>query len=109
MKDYTETPWKTDENGHDEPYQPIKISGPPGSIGAICTVFMDDAPVVDFNAEQRANAKRIIKAVNNYVLLVEVLTACVEQLEDDDPNSRCLDNLAADHGRRTLVKLEKLK
>jgi hypothetical protein len=107
MKEYTQTPWRTDEKWHDEPFQPIKISGPEGSIGTICTVWMDDAPVLDFNYEQRKNARHIIKCVNNYDILIEALTACIEQLEDEDPASRCMDNNAADYGRRALIKLDK--
>jgi len=107
MKEYTQTPWRTDEKWHDEPFQAIKISGPEGSIGTICTVWMDDAPVLDFNYEQRENARHIIKCVNNYEILVKALKGCTEQLEINDSNFKCMDNNAADYARKTLIRLEK--
>jgi len=42
----------------------------------------------------------------NRINLVAALSVCVEQLEDDDPESRCMDNNAADYGRSTIIKLQ---
>lgn len=50
--------WTDDCREHDEPYQPIKIKG---GRHTVCSVWMDDAPVHDFNAMQRANARRIAR------------------------------------------------
>ena len=54
---HTPGPWATDEDDHDAPYQDIKIEA--GKHHTICTVWIDDAPVRDFNAEQQANARLI--------------------------------------------------
>lgn len=61
MSEHTPEPWTTDEDEHDAPYQDIKIKA---GYRTICTVWIDDAPVHDYNAEQRANA-RILKAAPN--------------------------------------------
>lgn len=58
---HTPGPWTTDEADHDAPYQNIKIQS---SNRTICTVWIDDAPVRDFNAEQQANSRRIVACVN---------------------------------------------
>lgn len=65
----TPGPWVTDEADHDSPYQNIKI----GELrqGTICTVCIDDAPVHDYNAEQRANAAYIAAA--NPAAILELL------------------------------------
>lgn len=57
---HTPGPWATDEDDHDAPYQDIKIEA--GKHHTICTVWIDDAPVRDFNAEQQANARLIAAA-----------------------------------------------
>lgn len=59
---HTPGPWATDEADHDTPYQDIKIKA--SKHRTICTVWIDDAPVRDFNAEQQANARRIVACVN---------------------------------------------
>ena len=48
MSKHTPGPWTTDEADHDEPYQDIRIQA--GKRG-ICRVWIDDAPVHDYNAE----------------------------------------------------------
>lgn len=53
---HTPGPWATDESEHDMPYQDIRIHS--GKRG-ICVVWLDDAPVHDYNAEQQANARLI--------------------------------------------------
>lgn len=52
----------TDEAEHDEPYQNIKIKA--GEHRTVATVWIDDAPLHDFNAEQRANARRLVACWN---------------------------------------------
>lgn len=59
---HTKGPWTTDEDDHDAPYQHIKIKA--GKHRTVCTVWIDDAPVRDFNTEQQANARRIVACVN---------------------------------------------
>jgi hypothetical protein len=56
---HTPGPWQTDQAEHDAPYQDIRIHAGKGSI---CRVWIDDAPVHDYNAEQRANARLIAAA-----------------------------------------------
>lgn len=57
---HTPGPWSTDEADHDAPYQDITICG--GRHRRICSVWIDDAPVHDYNAEQKANARLIAAA-----------------------------------------------
>lgn len=51
----------TDCAEHDAPYQNINLQ-----IGSrtVATVWIDDAPVHDFNAEQIANARRLVACWN---------------------------------------------
>jgi len=60
MSKHTPGPWETDAAEHDSPYQNILVMH--GQHRAVCTVWIDDAPVQDFNAEQRANARLIAAA-----------------------------------------------
>lgn len=60
MSKHTPGPWATDEADHDMPCENIKIKA--GKYRTICTVWIDDAPVHDFNAEQRLNARLIAAA-----------------------------------------------
>lgn len=62
MSKHTPEPWFDDRATHDQPYQNIKILGDENR--GICWLWIDDAPVDDWNAEQRANAKRIVTCVN---------------------------------------------
>ena len=62
MSKHTPEPWLDDRATHDDPYQNIKILGDENR--GICWLWIDDAPVDDWNAEQRANAARIIDCVN---------------------------------------------
>ena len=57
---HTPGPWTTDEDDHDAPHQNIKVKA--GKHRTVCTVWIDDAPVRDFNAEQQANARLIAAA-----------------------------------------------
>ena len=67
---HTPGPWATDEDDHDAPYQDIKIEA--GKHHTICTVWIDDAPVRDFNAEQQANARLIAAAPESHACNVEL-------------------------------------
>ena len=62
MSNHTPEPWFDDRATHDEPYQNIKILGDENR--GICWLWIDDAPVDDWNSEQRANARRIVTCVN---------------------------------------------
>ena len=70
---HTPGPWATDEADHDEPYQDIKIKA--GKHRTVCTVWIDDAPVRDFNAEQDANARLIAAAPELLEALKELMVA----------------------------------
>ena len=72
MSKHTPGPWTTDEADHDEPYQDIRIQA--GKRG-ICRVWIDDAPVHDYNAEQRANARLIAAAPDLLEALKALLNA----------------------------------
>lgn len=75
---HTPGPWTTDEDDHDALYQNIKIKA--GKHHTVCTVWIDDAPVRDFNAEQQANARLIAAAPE----LLEALKQCRLALEPYD-------------------------
>lgn len=70
MSKHTPGPWVTDEVDHDAPYENIKIKA--GNHHTVCTVWIDDAPVHDFNAMQYANARLIAAAPE----LLEALKLC---------------------------------
>ncbi len=70
---HTPGPWTTDEADHDAPYQDIKIKA--GKHHTVCTVWIDDAPVRDFNISQAANARLIAKAPDLRDALQNLLTA----------------------------------
>jgi hypothetical protein len=57
---HTPAPWATDLGEHDERYQDIKITA--SDQRTVATVWIDDAPVPDFNDEQYANARLIAAA-----------------------------------------------
>jgi len=57
---YGRGPWASDEAEHDCPLQNITIRDALGS--SICRVFIDDAPVLDYNSRQMANKKLILAA-----------------------------------------------
>lgn len=64
---HTHGPWATDEDDHADPHQDIKIKA--GKHHTICTVWIDDAQVRDFNSEQQVNANLIASAPDMYALL----------------------------------------
>ena len=57
---HTPAPWVDDLADHDAPCQHINIRAEKHRH-PVCKIWIDDAPVHDFNAEQEANA-RLIKA-----------------------------------------------
>lgn len=58
MTSFTYGPW-TVQPSEDDPYGDIRI----GRVNrSVCKVWLDDAPVEDYNREQRANAKLIAAA-----------------------------------------------
>lgn len=71
MSKHAALPWATDEHEHDAPYQEIEIRGADGR--RICRIWMDDAPLPDYNSEQRANARHIVHCVNYHDRLREAL------------------------------------
>lgn len=71
MTAHTAGPWTTDEKEHDQPYLPIEIRS--ARHRTICTVWVDDAPVPDFNAEQRANARLLTAAPDLLGALEEIV------------------------------------
>jgi hypothetical protein len=66
----TPGPWQTDCGQHDAPYQDIRVQA---GGHRICIVWIDDAPVPEYNATQEANARLIaaapelLDALNNLV------------------------------------------
>src|SRR5688572_3623792 len=74
MIKHTPGPWGTNEHEHDAPYQDIKIKAENHSIA---TLWIDDAPVHDYNREQHANARLIVaapdllKACENALILLD--------------------------------------
>ena len=72
---HTKGPWATDEDDHDAPHQNIKVKA--GKHHTVCTVWIDDAPVRDFNSAQQANARLIAAAPE----LLEALQEMVEIAE----------------------------
>lgn len=56
---HTRGPWATDEQDHCDPYQHIRVLG---GNRAIAELWIDDAPVPEYNAEQWANARLIAAA-----------------------------------------------
>lgn len=67
----TPGPFTTDEDEHDAPYQNICIVA---GTRKICSFWMDDAPVEDYNAAQRANVVFLTQSRTD-------LPACVAEIE----------------------------
>ena len=78
MSKHTPGPWAPDYAEHDCPHQDVKIKA--GKRG-VCRVWMDNAPVEDYNREQRANA-RLIAAAPELLEALEGLLAKFEDLEE---------------------------
>jgi hypothetical protein len=84
---YTPGPWLTDEKDHDEPYQDIKIKA--GKHHTVCTVWIDDAPVRDFNAAQQANA-RLIAAAPRMAAALQRAAHMLAELPEQSPQTLAL-------------------
>ncbi len=85
----TPGPWECDFQDHDARYQDVKIRPSGRKYHAICKVWMDDAPVPEFNAEQKGNAHLIAAAPEMYELLEMVFLSIegggrVVTFSDDD-------------------------
>lgn len=72
---HTPGPWTTDEQEHHEPHQDIKIKA--NKHHTVCTLWIDDAPVRDFNSAQKANARLIAAAPD----LLEALQWAMSEIE----------------------------
>jgi hypothetical protein len=66
---HTPGPWTI---AMDEPYDLRVVAGNRG----ICEVWLDDAPVVDFNNEQHDNARLIAAAPDLLAALENLLATC---------------------------------
>lgn len=75
MSKHTPGPWATDLPEHEQPYQDIRIQA--GARG-ICRLWIDDAPLHDYNAEQFANARLIAAAPD----LLEALKNALWRMEE---------------------------
>lgn len=77
-------PWETDIAWHDSPHQNIAIHALNNT--PIARVWIDDAPVEDYNARQRANANLIACAPEMMELLNDIrnwlVCACIATPED---------------------------
>lgn len=73
MTQHTPEPWKVSPQ-EDSPYEDIVLSA---GTHKIAKLWLDDAPVHDYNAEQRANARRIVACVN---ALANVDTELLEEV-----------------------------
>lgn len=98
---HTPGPWRTDEAEHDMPYQHIRIYD---GIFHVCTVPIDDAPVYDYNAAQRANAS-LIAAAPDLLAALKAFAACRVMATDGLPSGW---SIAAGDGRMTLVRAEEI-
>lgn len=76
----TQGPWETDSRDHDAPYQDIKMRS---GRRDICNIWIDDAPVPDYNFEQRANARRIARLPDLEAAYIE-LASLVEFVADSN-------------------------
>lgn len=71
----TPGPWEQLQLGDmSDPYAGLKIK-PLMGVLTIASLDLDDAPVEDYNREQRANARLIVEAVNNLPALLKVARA----------------------------------
>ena len=81
MSKHTPGPWDTDVQEHDEPYMNITIRAK--HRRKICSIDIDDAPVQDYNAEQRANARLIAAAPDMFEAIEETLQSAIKNRMHD--------------------------
>ena len=86
---HTPGPWTTDEREHNDPYQHVRILG--GSR-AIAELWIDDAPVPEYNAEQYANA-RLIAAAPELLEALQILLDCVTDIREINMEDYCPNSL----------------
>lgn len=91
MTQHTPGPWETDIQEHDTPYEPITIRPVDRKFHKIATVYMDDAPVIDFNQEQRANAQ-LMKAAPS---MLAALKGVMEQICFQEATGKRWDDVRA--------------
>jgi len=102
MSKHTPGPWNTDEKDHDDPYQDIRVVG---SRRNICLVWMDDAPVKDYNDEQQANARLIAAAPDLLEALKSILPFIPKTSFIDGGAAKYSENvIAADKVRAAITK-----
>ena len=77
LSEATPGPWGDDCADHDAPYENIKIKA---DHRTICTIWIDDAPVPDFNRGQEANAE-LIKLAPALAARVAELAALLEEAD----------------------------
>lgn len=70
-------PWVSNEKDHDEPYQDIKIKE---GVETVCTIWIDDDPVHDYNAKQHMRA-RLIAAAPDMLADLRQAAATLRQYE----------------------------
>lgn len=92
---WTKEPWRV-AGPDDDPYGDILIVG--GTERRICRLWQDDAPVHDYNAEQWANATRIVACVNACQGVpspqpgsVAIALAAMKRARDEIENCRLVD------------------
>jgi hypothetical protein len=78
----TPGPWTDDKKTHDQPYLSIKIGK---KFHTVCTIWIDDAPVEDFNSEQEVNARRIARVpdMESRILADAEVIKAAEELADN--------------------------
>ena len=79
MSKHTPGPWATDLPEHEMPYQDIRIKA---GRRDIYLLWIDDAPVEDYNTEQLANA-RLIAAAPELLEAVRTLAGMAESFSDE--------------------------
>jgi len=79
---WTPGPWTTDESEHDAPYEDILIRA--SKHHTICTIWIDDKPVHDFNSQQQANSHLIAAAPDLYAAAKQAQTLLNAFIGPDD-------------------------
>ncbi len=113
MTQHTALPWNSNEHEHDTPFQEIEIKGADGR--RVCRIWLDDAPLPDYNQIQRANARLIVQAVNYHkrlqALLEEVITdntafgtTTIETLNEIEATLFKLDNKEQPHAKTEILR-----
>lgn len=99
MTKHTEGPWETDEIDHDDFYQDILVRSS-NTHRTICRIWIDDAPVEDYNRTQWANAGLIASAP-------DLLNTLRELLDFSTPDTHPRNRERAENARKQAVELLK--